>query len=154
MIVHGQPGQSLVGLGVAATAVIAVARGLAGSRAKAAPGRLRAVAWNLVLVALSAVFASAVGAAPGAALLMLAAVAAVIVVRPRWVRGASAVVLIATGLAGFALAQRAAFGLGGGDSYDQTFGIARVGGDDLPFSLLLPQSYLFVLAGGVLGWRS
>jgi len=139
---------------VAACVIAAAARRLTGKDARTPRGRLRAVGWDAALVALSVVLAGALGWRAGLALAVVGAAAVIVVFRPRLVRPATAAVLIATGLAGFALTRTASFGYYFGDGVRQAYGVAGVGGPGLTFYLLLPQALGFLLLGGWVGWRS
>jgi signal transduction histidine kinase len=134
-------------------ALIAVgARSFFGPGAKEPRGRLRAAAWNVALVSATAALASALGWDPGPAVAAVAVAVALVIFRPRWVRGAVAVVLIAIGLNGFTIVRMLGFGDGYG--YVQAYGFTLLGAAGLAFYLLLPQAYLFLVLGGWLGWRS
>jgi signal transduction histidine kinase len=126
-----------------------IVRSCIGQDAKTARGRLRAAAWNGGLIVLAVVLASAVQWRASVAAFVPLIAAAIVIFRPRWVRGVFAAGLVLLGLIGFNAARDAAFGF----SQEATYGVARIGARDLSFYLLLPQAYLFLLSGGWIGWR-
>jgi signal transduction histidine kinase len=134
-------------------ALIAVgARSFFGPGAKDPRGRLRAAGWNGALVSATAVLVSVLGWGARPAITGVAIAVAIVIFRPRWVRGAVAIVLIVTGLNGFTIVRTLGFGDGYG--YVQAYGVTLLGVAGLAFYLLLPQAYLFLVLGGWLGWSA
>ncbi len=85
-----------------------------------------------------------------AAVTVPAIAAGIIIFRPRAVRSAAAVGLVALSLVGFNAVRTAEFGY----SQERVYGLTLVGSPNLSFYWLLPQAYLFLLLGIWAGWRS
>jgi signal transduction histidine kinase len=142
--------RGLFALFVIIGALAVIVRSCIGQDAKTLRGRLRAAAWNGGLIVLAVALASAVRWSASAAAFVPLIAAAIVIFRPRWVRGVVAAGLVLLGLIGFNAVRVAAFGF----SQEGFFGVARIGARDLSFYLLLPQAYLFLLSGGWIGWRA
>ena len=130
--------------------IAGVVRGCTDRDAKTARGRLRAAAWNVALVVLSVALPSALQWSSWAAVTVPAIAAGIVIFRPRAVRSAAAVGLVALSLVGFNAVRTAEFGY----SQERVYGLTLVGSPNLSFYWLLPQAYLFLLLGTWAGWRS
>ena len=130
--------------------IAGVTRGFTGPDAKTARGRLRAAAWNVALVVLSVALPTALQWSSWAAVTIPAIAAGIVIFRPRAVRSAVAVGLVALSLVGFNAVRTAEFGY----SQERVYGLTLVGSPNLSFYWLLPQAYLFLLLGTWASWRS
>ena len=131
--------------------IAGVTRGFTGPDAKTARGRLRAAAWNVALVVLSVALPTALQWSSWAAVTIPAIAAGIVIFRPRAVRSAVAVGLVALSLVGFNAVRTAEFG------YSQERDRLRTdpGRQSEPLLLLvLPQAYAVPAARQLVKWRS
>jgi signal transduction histidine kinase len=146
--------KGLILLALAVGAVAAVIWASRDGAAKTPRGRLRGLTWCAALLLISVAVLSTLyqllvrNNLRGWGLLIPLAAAIVILVRPSLAARIVPVALILYGLAGFVVARDY------GDGGVNTYGLSMVGNPDLEVDLILPQAYLFILAGGWLAWRS
>jgi signal transduction histidine kinase len=146
--------QELVLPVLAAGAVVSVIRSRRTHGATGERARTRELAWAMALLLISVSVLSALYPVFARnnlrwwALLIPLAAAAVLVVKPVPARQIVPVVLVLYGLFGFVVARDY---VGGGIN---TYGVAAVGTPDAEADFVLPQAYVFLLAGSWLLWNS